>query len=67
MLDFVCYGRRLVIEIDGAQHGTDPERTHDAIRDSVLAREGFRTLRFLATDVSRNLEGVGLAVRESLS
>jgi very-short-patch-repair endonuclease len=35
-------------------------------RDAVLAREGFRTLRFLAVDVMGNLEGVSVAIREAL-
>jgi very-short-patch-repair endonuclease len=67
VLDFVCYGKRLVIEVDGAQHGDEVRRAHDVIRDAVLAREGFVTLRFEATDVLRNLEGVAFAIREHLA
>ena len=67
VLDFVCYGQRLVIEVDGAHHGTEAQRAHDAVRDAVLTREGFRTLRFLATDVLRNLEGVAIAIRTNLT
>jgi shikimate dehydrogenase len=66
VLDFVCHGQRLVIEVDGAEHGSDVRRPHDAVRDAVLTREGFRTLRFLATDVLLNLEGVGRAIHETL-
>ena len=65
-LDFVCYGDRIVIEVDGNEHATDPRRAKDAVRDAVLAREGFRTLRFLATDVMHNLEGVSIAIRANL-
>ncbi len=67
VLDFVCYGQRLVIEVDGAQHGTGAQRAHDAVRDAVLTREGFRTLRFLATDVLHELEGVSIAIRANLA
>ena len=67
VLDFVCYSQRLVIEVDGAQHGTEAQRAHDLLRDAVLLREGFTTLRFLATDVSRNLEGVAIAIQSSLA
>ncbi len=65
-LDFVCYSQRLVIEIDGAHHGTPSQQAHDQIRDTVLSREGFRTLRFLATDVMINLEGVATAIQLNL-
>ncbi len=67
MLDFVCYTHRLVIEVDGAQHGDTERLTHDAARDAVLAREGFRTVRFSATDVLHNLEGVSIAIRAHLA
>jgi len=67
VLDFVCYGDRLVIEVDGAHHGNEAQRAHDATRDAVLAREGFRTLRLLASDVLGNLEGVSVVIRESFA
>jgi very-short-patch-repair endonuclease len=57
-LDFVCLSRRLVIEVDGFQHGGDRQVEHDAVRDRILEREGFRVLRFWASDVRRNLSGV---------
>jgi len=67
VLDFVCYARRLVVEVDGDQHGRAAQATHDAVRDAVLAGEGFRTLRFAAVDVLRNLEGVTIVIRANLS
>jgi very-short-patch-repair endonuclease len=66
-LDFVCFSRRLVIEVDGRQHGEDLQAEHDAVRDGVLAGEGFRVLRFQAVEVMQNLEGVAVAVREALA
>jgi very-short-patch-repair endonuclease len=67
VLDFVCYTQRLVIEVDGAQHGDPDRRARDAARDAELAREGFRTIRFYATDVLDNLEGVSIAIRAHLA
>ena len=61
-LDFVCFDRRLVVEIDGGQHGEAFQKAHDAVRDAVLAREGFRVLRFWNADVNRNFEGVAEAI-----
>jgi very-short-patch-repair endonuclease len=67
VLDFVCYGKRLVIEVDGATHDIETRLADDAVRDAVLAREGFRTLRFAAADVLRDLEGVSIAITEALA
>lgn len=52
--DFACVETRLVIEIDGGQHGGD----RDAARDATLAAQGWRVLRYWSTDVLRNPEGV---------
>ena len=53
-LDFVCLARRVVIEIDGAQHGDDAQAEHDAIRDRILNRQGFRVVRVWAGEVRRD-------------
>lgn len=57
-LDFVCLSRRLVIEVDGFRHSDDQQVEHDAVRDRVLERQGFRVLRFWAGEVRRDLNGV---------
>ena len=57
-LDFVCFKQRLVVEVDGGQHNEDVQAAHDAMRDAVLSRAGFRTLRFWNHDVNTNLDGV---------
>ncbi|WP_430422721.1 endonuclease domain-containing protein [Phenylobacterium sp.] len=57
-LDFVCYARRVVIEVDGYQHGEDRQADHDAVRDRVLERHGFRVLRVWASDVRYELDWV---------
>jgi very-short-patch-repair endonuclease len=57
-LDFACYDRQVVIEVDGAQHDDDRQSEHDFVRDRVLARHGFRVLRVRASEVRHNLGGV---------
>ena len=54
-LDFVCYSRRIVIEVDGSRHGDDRQAEHDGVRDAILRRYGFQVLRFWASDVRWNL------------
>jgi len=66
-LDFVSYSNRLVIEVDGSQHREESQAEHDAIRDTVLIREGFNTLRFQAIEVMQNLEGVTIMIRQALA
>jgi very-short-patch-repair endonuclease len=48
ILDFVCFDRKTVIEIDGSQHF---ESRHDQQRDAALAGERFRVLRYWNNDV----------------
>jgi very-short-patch-repair endonuclease len=48
ILDFVCFERRLVIEIDGSQHASSDR---DAARDAALMAEGFRVARYWNNDV----------------
>ena len=55
-LDFVCFKRRLVIEVDGQVHQLDEQIRHDRIRDAVLAKEGFVTLRFDNAAIRDNID-----------
>jgi very-short-patch-repair endonuclease len=43
ILDFVCFEKRIIIEIDGSQHASS-ER--DVAREAVLTAEGFRIARY---------------------
>ena len=55
IVDFVCYEKKLVIEVDGGQHCQDQ---HDARRDEWLRIQGFEVMRFWNNDVLGNLDGV---------
>ncbi|HYI30965.1 MAG TPA: DUF559 domain-containing protein [Bradyrhizobium sp.] len=48
ILDFVCFEKHFIIEIDGSQHA-DSER--DTARDAILIAEGFRVERYWNNDV----------------
>ena len=63
-LDFVCHRIGLVIEVDGQSH--EHRAQHDAVRDLVLSREGYRTLRIAAVDVRDNFDGVADYVKSEL-
>ena len=61
--DFLCAEAKLIIELDGSQHGDASD--YDARRDATLAEAGYRTLRFWNNDVTGNLEGVLEIIREA--
>lgn len=54
IVDFICYDRRLIVEVDGSQHTP----AADEIRTAFLEAQGFRVLRFWNPDVLTNLNGV---------
>ena len=56
--DFVCHATKLVIEVDGAQHGFDRNRETDAERDAWFGSHGYRVLRFWNGDVLHEHESV---------
>ena len=58
IVDFVSFGRRLVIEVDGGQHATEAGLHSDCERDALLQSRGFLVLRFWNSDVDQNLTGV---------
>ena len=52
--DFACVEARLIVELDGGQHGTGA----DAARDAALAAAGWLVCRYWNSEVTSNLEGV---------
>ncbi len=56
--DFACMASRLVIELDGSQHGDEPAKAYDQARTLWLESAGYRVLRFWNNDVVHNLDGV---------
>ena len=64
IVDFVCFGRRLVVEADGSQHA---ESATDKARDHYLAQQGFQVLRFWNNDILTNIEGVATAILAALA
>jgi very-short-patch-repair endonuclease len=64
--DFACHTTKLVIEIDGGQHGNSTQIARDLKRDTYLKRNGYRVFRFWNTDVQRNIEGVMTLICDAL-
>ena len=58
VVDFVTLDGRLIVEVDGATHGSDAEIARDAERTRVLESLGFHVIRVSNLDVFDNLTGV---------
>ena len=58
IVDFYIPKARLVIEIDGLQHGTDEHKAADDARDAALARLGLTVLRFSNKRIHQDFKGV---------
>lgn len=52
--DFACVPARVVVEVDGGQHGG----SSDAARDAAMQAVGWRVLRYWNSDGRGNLSGV---------
>ena len=57
-LDFVEHSAKLVIELDGGQHGEPEYRRRDEVRDALLEREGYYTVRIWNGEVDTDMNGV---------
>ncbi len=56
--DFAHLGAKLIVEIDGATHGSDEAIVHDAIRSRYLEARGWLIVRFANDDVYRSVADV---------
>lgn len=66
IVDFFCPKHRLIVELDGGQHGADQTLRYDAQRTAWLAANGYRVTRFWNRDVLTNFDGVLNAIREAI-
>jgi very-short-patch-repair endonuclease len=64
--DFACLAARLIIEVDGSQHGTNGGKLHDDARTRWLNAEGYRVLRFWNNDVISKPRSVMEAIHRAL-
>ena len=65
IVDFVCFERRLIIEVDGGQHAE--QAAYDEERTQWLKIQGYSVLRFWNNEVIHNLNGVLETVAQALS
>jgi very-short-patch-repair endonuclease len=62
--DFACVEARLIVELDGGQHGDQVD--YDERRTQALEAGGWKVIRFWNTDVIENLDGVASTILAEL-
>ena len=60
IVDFVCFEKKIVVELDGGQHQAKIEYDNDRTR--WLQSAGFRVIRFWNNEVLRETDGVLQAI-----
>ena len=56
--DFVCEDAKLIVELDGSQHGEEGTAAADAERTKLLRGLGYEIFRVWNSDVNTNMDGV---------
>jgi len=56
IVDFICLGKRLIIEVDGGQHMDNVN--YDLQRDEWLKQQNFKVLRFWNNQVLNEIDSV---------
>ena len=65
--DFACHRAKIVVELDGSQHGDEKNVPHDLERTAFLESEGYNVVRVANVDVIANVDGVAeFVLREAL-
>ena len=58
IVDFYCASKKLVIELDGAQHYEKEAQEQDLIRDNYLRSLGLTVLRYTNMEINQNFKNV---------
>ena len=66
IVDFVCHEAKVVVELDGGQHGFHTQAEQDRLRDAWLGSRGYTVLRFWNLEVKRNFYGVLTAIEDAV-
>ncbi|WP_366663952.1 DUF559 domain-containing protein, partial [Mesorhizobium sp.] len=56
--DFISHRLKLIIEVDGFQHGFDGQQCHDAVRTRWFESQGYRVVRFWNHEIKNELDSV---------
>ena len=57
IVDFACPEKKIIVELDGSQHGEVETAMNDAARTRRLEQDGWTLIRFWNDDVLRDIDG----------
>ena len=66
VVDFYCASAKIVIELDGSQHGGESMRKKDEMRDAYLNELGITVLRYTNIEIHDNFKNVCLDILKHL-
>jgi len=58
IVDFICFEKKIIVELDGGQHMQSSARDKDKERDLWCEAQGYVVLRFWDNEVLMNTRGV---------
>ena len=58
IVDFVCFDKRVIIELDGSGHCEEEQYKYDRARDDFFKSQGYKVLRFFNNELINNMEEV---------
>ena len=53
IVDFYCHSAKLIVELDGDQHGEAGQLEYEAVRTAELENQGLKILRFSNSDINQ--------------
>ena len=66
IVDFICYERKLIIEIDGGQHNEPSNIDQDHQRTIFLESRGYKVVRYWNNAIIENIDGVLVHIQSVL-
>ena len=58
IVDFVCFEKKVIVELDGGQHALRAEMENDSRRDHWFESQGYTVLRFWDNEVLESVQEV---------
>lgn len=67
VVDFCCFSKKLIVELDGQVHKNPHRRKADLDRTMYLEKLGYKVIRFWNDEVVKETETVLRRIRKSLT
>lgn len=67
VVDFCCFSKKLIVELDGQVHKNVDKRKADLNRTKYLEKLGYKVVRFWNDEVVKETEAVLRRIRKSLT